>query len=351
MAEVTLRREKTTNFKRPGSIVGEFLRALEKGHTYNIRKNSYLIFGILWGIPVPIVTIGMALYYKDIAPSVTHIIGEVIANPIHIFFLLHPMLFGIVFGAMGTVRDEKEKEKQELYRLKDNFLSMVSHELRSPLTAVQGYVTFIMDGKAGPVTGKQKEALGIASEQVEHLDYLIEELVDLSRIETGEFEVKPGCVDIKGVATKVVNSLKQRADEKNITLKNELPDQIPCVWADEKRMSQVLANLLGNAIKFTPENRTVRITGREKYDTVEFSVVDQGIGIPNDKIDKIFERFYQVDSTNRRKFGGCGLGLAITKNIIELHKGRLYVESEIGVGSKFFFELKKCERERGEKCK
>ena len=346
-------------------IVKEFFRALEKGYTYNILKNGYLIFGILWGIPVPIVTLGIGLYYKGLGPSVNNIITEVVANPVQILFLMHPILFGIVFGAMGTVRFDKEKERleyeaniveinkklkntnkklQELDELKDNFLSMVSHELWSPLTTVQGYLTFVKEEKAGPLTSKQKEALEIAEEQVDHLNHLIGELVDISRIEAGKFEVKLACLNIKPVIAKVIDSLRPKVEEKHIVLTNGSTAQIADVVADKQRMFQVLTNLLGNAVKFTPEGGTVSISAREKEDRVEFTVEDDGEGIPQDKIDKIFDKFYQVDSTTMRRYGGCGLGLAITRSIIELHRGNILVESEMGKGSKFFFELEKCKR-------
>lgn len=330
------------NLELFASIVKEFIRALRKGNTYNIRKNSYLIFGILWGMPIPIVTIGIALYYGNMAFSPANIFSEIITDPIQVFFLMHPILFGIVFGAMGTVRDEKERQKQEVDQLKDNFLSMVSHELWSPLTTVQGYVTFIKEGKAGPISRKQREFLEITNEEIDDLSTLIGELVDISRIESGKFEVKLDCLDIENVESRTVDFFRQALEKKNISLKNEIPRHLPYVLADRKRIGQVFTNLLGNAVKFTPENGTISISARENGKIVEFSITDNGIGIPEDKIDKIFDKFYQVDSTNERQYNGCGLGLAITKNIIELHKGKIWVESKIGLGSKFSFALQKC---------
>lgn len=344
------------------SIVKEFFRALNKFYTYNLRKNYYAIFGILWGIPIPIVTIGIGLYFSGSTLSFNNIISQVKTYPINIFFLFHPVLFGIVFGAMGTIRDEKERQRlafqksllkmnkelkaankklQELDDLKDNFLSMVSHELLSPLTTVQGYITFLREGKPGPLTEGQKEALEIANEQTEHLKYLIEELMDISKIDAGKFEVKLAAIDINNVLGKVINNLRQAREEKEIILENELPGGIPLVLADSDRMLQVFSNILGNAIKFTPPGGKINIYAREKDKSIEFCIEDTGIGIPEGKIDKVFDRFYQEDSTTRRKHGGCGLGLTITKSIIDLHKGRIWVKSEVGAGTKFFFELEK----------
>ena len=357
-------KEKTSfvNWKLFRAIVKEFIMALGNAHTYNIRKNWYVVFGILWGIPVPIVTIGMSLYHRNMAVSIQNIMFEIQNHPMEIFFLMHPILFGIVFGAMGTVRDEKEKAREkfernlielneklkdtnkklrELDQLKDNFLSMVSHELWNPLTTMQGYVSLIKQGGAGEINSQQKEILKIVEEQVEHLDHLIEELMDISKIETGKFKVKIERLDIGNLETKVLNSFKQAADDKEITLKNEVSSKLPDVSADKTRIIQVLTNLLGNAIKFTPERGIVSVSAQEKEDTVEISISDNGIGIPEDKVGRIFDKFYQADSTNKRKYCGCGLGLAIVRHIIELHGSRIGVESKIGKGSRFFFELKK----------
>lgn len=348
-------------------IVKEFSRALKKGYTYNFKKNHYVIFGVLWGIPVPIVTIGIGIYFSKLSLSFNNILNHINNYPIYLFFLLHPVIFGVVFGAMGTIRDEKERQRvnfensllatnvelkeankrlKELDELKDSFLSMVSHELLTPVTTIRGYVTFLIGRKSGPLTDKQKEALEITEEQAAHLIHLVEELMDLSKIQAGEFEVNLEPVDIKDIVSKVINSLKQSIEEKVITIENKLMEDIPHVLADERRISQVFSNLLGNAIKFTLSGGKIFIYSQEKEDKVEFCIEDTGIGIPKEKISRIFDRFYQVDSTTRRKYGGCGLGLTITKRIIELHNGRIWADSEAGKGSKFCFELERYDKSR-----
>lgn len=341
---------------RLGSISREFLRALGRGHTYNVFKNSYVIFGILWGIPVPIVTIGIGIYFSGVAPTVSNIISHVISYPIHIFFLLHPVLFAVVFGAMGTIRDEKERQRLEfesnliktneelkkLDELKDSFVSMVSHELLSPVTTIQGYITFLK----GVVTEEQRESLEIAEEEADHLINLVEELMDLSKIEAGEFEVNPGPVDIGNVVNRIINRLKPAIEEKVLVIENRLPQELPAVLADEKRIIQVFTNLIGNAIKFTPSGGKISIYSKEMGNKLIFCVEDTGIGIPKENLNRIFDRFYQVDSTSRRRYGGCGLGLTITKRIIELHKGRIWAESEEGRGSRFCFELERYDKTR-----
>lgn len=349
-------------------VVKEFLKALTQKRTYNIFKNWYCFFGILWGIPIPVVTISIDLYSSGLAftaAGISHIVGS---HPFHFFFLLHPMLFGVVFGAMGTVRYNKQqkieeseenlinknkelesanKKLQQLDKLKSNFLSIVSHELRTPLTTIQGYITFLRSEKSGNLNVEQKECLKISEETADQLNYLIEELLDLSKIEAGEFKVKLTSVDMREIVEKAVLSLKLFADEQGVLLKNHLAQNLPNALADSERILQVVVNLLKNSIKFNKRGGEANITASYagQNNRIVFSISDTGIGISKDHIDKIFDKFYQVDTSGKRKYGGCGLGLAITKSIVELHRGRIWVESKLNEGSKFFFELLTCGRE------
>lgn len=350
------------SFKSFLQIVREFIRALSQKRTYSFIRNWYCFFGVLWGLPVPVVTIWIDLYSSGLEPTLSNINHLLTSHPFHLFFLLHPLFFGIVFGAMGTVRYNKEqsiqefeknlmnkntelenanKKLKELDKLKVSFLSMVSHELRTPLTTIQGYITFLQNEKSGALNEAQKECLKTSEEEADLLNHLIEDLLDLSKIETGAFKINPGRVEISEVINKAVSSLQLSADTKGITLKNNLPSDLPPVSADKERILQVVANLIENALKFNKRGGSVYITASRgaQNDKVIFCVSDTGIGIPRDKLDKIFDKFYQVDSSSRRRYEGCGLGLAISESIIKLHNGRIWVESEMGVGSKFFFEL------------
>lgn len=354
--------ELSVDFKLFRQVVKEFLRALGQRRTYSLHQNWYSFFGILWGIPVPIVTIGIDLYSSDLYVTVSNIAKIIAVHPFHIFFLLHPILFGIVFGAMGTVRHNKEqkieefeknlidknteleranKRLRELDRLKSNFLSMVSHELRTPLTTIQGYITYLSTEKPGMLNPDQKEYLKISDETADLLNHLIEELLDLAKIEAGEFKVGLKSVDMQEVLNKAVASLELSATNQGVTLENNLPKDLPLVLADKERILQVVINLIENAIKFNQSGGEVDISASLQNNKAVFCVSDTGVGIPEDKLDKIFDKFYQVDSSGKRKYAGLGLGLAISKSILELHKGRIWVESKVGVGSKFFFELLK----------
>lgn len=343
-------------------IVQEFLKALKQKRTYAVFKNGYSVFGILWGVPVPIVTIGIDLYSSGLSPTLNNIIEIILSHPFHFFFLLHPLFFGIVFGAMGTVRYNKEqkikefeeslmrknielkesyKKLKELDELKSSFLSMVSHELRTPLTTIQGYITFLLTEKPGTLNEAQREYLKTSEEETGLLNHLIEELLDLSKIEKGEFKVNLESVDISEVITKAIAALQLSADSQGVIMENNLPQDLPLVWADKERIFQAVTNLLENAIKFNRNGGRVNISSFEHPENkkITFCICDTGIGIKEDELDKIFDRFYQAEPLGKRKFRGCGLGLAITKSILELHKGRIWVESKVGIGSKFFFEL------------
>ena len=251
-------------------VVKEFLKALGQEKTYNIRENWYSFFGILWGIPIPIVTIGIDLYSSNLAPTFDNIMRIILSHPFHIFFFLHPVFFGIVFGAMGTVRHNKEekikefekhlidkntelrranKELQDLDRVKTNFLSMVSHELRTPLTTIQGYVTFLGSEKPGALNPAQKECLKISEETADHLNRLIEELLALSKIEKVEFKVNLTGVDMGEVVGKALGALRLFAVEHDVSLENMLPEDIPLLRADAERIFQVVTNLFENAVK------------------------------------------------------------------------------------------------------
>ncbi len=351
----------SANFKAFSQIVNEFVSALWKRRTYNIFENWYCLFGVLWGIPVPIVTIGIDLHSSALQITLSNIIQIILSRPFHVFFLLHPIFFGIVFGAMGTVRYNKEQEIEEfekslisknaelaqkndrlreLDRLKSNFLSMVSHELRTPLTTIQGYISFLLTEKAGAINKAQREFLEISGDSADLLNRLIEDLLDLSKIESGRFKVNLTTVDMANIIDKAMLSRRLFADKQGVTMENNIPDNLPSVQADGERIFQVITNILENSIKFNQKGGKVVITASIRPGgKVVFCISDTGIGIPGDKIGKVFDKFYQVDSSGKRKYGGCGLGLTISKSIVGLHNGRIWIESEVGVGSRFFFEL------------
>ncbi len=231
------------------------------------------------------------------------------------------------------------EELQEADRLKDEIVQNVSHELRTPLTFIKGYVDLLLDGSMGPLTEAQREAVEIIAEKTNLLARLVGDIVTLQRIERGTLSCE--AVDIVALARVAVQSFQLTVTQPGLEFTMEDPGGPLMVWGDRERLSQVLDNLLHNAVKFSPNGGRITVRVADHGDYVLVSVQDTGIGIPPDKLDRIFDRFYQVDGSTKRRFGGMGLGLAIVKRIVEAHGGRVWAESELGKGSTFYFTVPK----------
>ncbi len=229
---------------------------------------------------------------------------------------------------------------KELDHLKSDFVSNVSHELRTPLTAIKGAVDLMLREVAGPLTEKQIHYLTRVRSNTQHLAGLINDLLDLSKIESGRIEVKSSRVSLGGLVHEVVEGLRPVAAEKVISLEAIVREPSILVWADRNKINQVLTNLIGNAIKFTPVQGRVTVSASRNGDeSVQVSVSDTGLGVPPDEKEKIFAKFYQIAEVNGENSKGTGLGLAIAKALVELHGGKIWVESEPGRGSTFSFTL------------
>lgn len=230
------------------------------------------------------------------------------------------------------------EELKELDRLKSEFVSTVSHELRSPLHSISGYVQLLLSGK---VEGKetQNECLEIVHRQTQHLSDMINDLLDVSQMESAHPTLLKAPVQMHTLTEGVMVELKPVADTSQITLVNSTTPDLPTVIGDVERLRQVVRNLIHNAIKFTPPNGHVTTVASISNEWLQVSVQDDGIGIPSEAIPHLFERFYQVDGSSTRRVGGTGLGLYICKQIIAAHGGDIWVESELGKGSTFSFRL------------
>jgi signal transduction histidine kinase len=229
---------------------------------------------------------------------------------------------------------------------KSQFLANMSHELRTPLNAILGYTELMQDGLYGELPTKAREILQRVDKNGKHLLGLINAVLDLSKIEAGQLALNIEDYSIKDIVQTVVSATESLAAAKNLPLKVEVSDNLPSGHGDERRISQVLLNLVGNAIKFTDEGE-VRIAAKANSGRFSVSVSDTGPGIPDAEQARVFDEFHQVDSSNTKKEGGTGLGLAIAKRIVELHGGRIWVESEVGKGSTFQFELPVRSDQRG----
>jgi len=225
-------------------------------------------------------------------------------------------------------------------RHKSEFLANVSHELRTPLTAVKGSVDNMLDGLTGAVNDKQQRYLTRIKANTDRLSRLIHDLLDLSRIEAGQSDLKPTSLPVVALTKEVAENLWSMAAEKHISLEVASADASVTVWADRDKVTQVLMNLIGNAVKFTPSHGKVAVAIQRSGDEwVQISVADTGLGIPADEATQIFEKFYQIATEGRQKTTGTGLGLAIAKSLVEMQRGKIWVESEVGRGSTFFFTL------------
>jgi signal transduction histidine kinase len=285
-------------------------------------------------------------------------------------YLMKPLNLDELIVRIGKVLDEKqrfvrlkdfadqlERTNQELRKIdsmKSEFVSVASHELRTPLAAIKNAVQLMLTGKTGEINENQEKFLSMAERNINRLTNILNDLLNLSRIESGKIELNFENIRLKEIIELTASFLKPHADGKSIQIDVEVHEQLPVVYGDQEKIEQILTNLIGNAIKFTPEGGKILITAiplskdqKGGYgDRVAVSVKDTGIGIPPEHLDAIFEKFHQVEGSLHRSVSGTGLGLAITKGLVEAHQGKIWVESELEKGSTFTFTLPISEGER-----
>ncbi|QTD49831.1 two-component regulator propeller domain-containing protein [Sulfidibacter corallicola] len=234
-------------------------------------------------------------------------------------------------------RAVNERLKQ-VDQLKDEFLANTSHELRTPLNGIVGLAESLGDGIAGSMPDPAKDYLGLIVSSAKRLNHLVDDILDFSRLKNRNLTLSCGPVDLKALTDIVVRLSSALKAKPDLVLANRIPGDRMMVWADENRVIQILHNLVGNALKFTHEG-SVTISAEPEGDMVRVSVCDTGIGIAEEHRDRIFSSFEQADASTARQYGGTGLGLAVSRRLVELHEGRIWVESEVGVGSTFHFTL------------
>ncbi|GEM_PF-1463650 len=252
-----------------------------------------------------------------------------------------------VIGVATDVSERKQLEAQlraqyeklkELDKLKDDFVNAVSHDLRTPLTAIMGYAEFLEDEIGGKLTPQQGEFVAQIEKSTQRLEGLVNDLLDFARLEAGKFRLHCEEVDLANKIAEIVESLRPQAEERMLKLEAILPDEPVPMVLDPRRIERVLANLIGNAIKFTPEGGQIGVRVTVEENGVICEVTDTGIGIASEDIPKLFRRFTQLESGARIK-AGTGLGLSISKAQVEAHGGQVGVRSELGKGSTFWFRL------------
>jgi PAS domain S-box-containing protein len=227
--------------------------------------------------------------------------------------------------------------ERELDEMKSQLLSTVSHELRTPLASIKGFATTLLRQDVQWDEDSRREFLSIIDAESDRLSELIGNLLDMSRIEAGTLRIEAEPIDLGALLDETSEAFQRMASSHRFRV--DQPPRLPQVLADPRRIRQVLRNLVENAVKYSPGGGEIVVVAQAGPDQVEVSVSDQGIGIAAEDLERIFDRFYQVDSASTRKVGGSGLGLSICKAIVEAHGGRIWVESELGRGSTFYVSL------------
>lgn len=227
--------------------------------------------------------------------------------------------------------------EREFDQMKNQLLSTVSHELRTPLASIKGFATTLLRQDVRWDEATQREFLEIIEEESNLLEELIDNLLDMSQIEAGALRIQKEPVQLRRIVREAVDNARRRTETHWFVV--DLPAELPRVWADPRRIRQVLNNLIENAVKYAPAGGQITITCEVVNGALMVSVADQGAGIPHEYLERIFERFFQVDGAATRKMGGSGLGLAIARGIIQAHGGQIWAESEPGQGSAFRFTL------------
>ena len=234
---------------------------------------------------------------------------------------------------------KKNEELVKIDRLRGEFISLVSHELRTPLNAIIGFSEILLDSLVGELTVKQKECIGDILGSGLHLLQIVNDILDLSKIEAGYIEIEKEKFNIQDEIKAAVRTITPLADKKNQQIKIENDSAADFMVSDKGKLGQILLNLLSNASKFSDENKSIELRVRREGNTVEFSVKDNGIGIEEKDLNKLFKPFVQVDSSHSRNFEGTGLGLVICRKLVEVLGGNIWLESKAGSGTTFFFTL------------
>jgi len=244
------------------------------------------------------------------------------------------------FNIMSDTIKEKEEQAKKTDIAKDEFLAMITHELKTPLVPIQGYSDILLNEHLGKLNQQQKDRLSIIKSSSETLLGIISDLLDVQKLEIGQLRMKKDDSDIKDSIQKSLIALSPQAEKNEIQLTSNAENLL--IYHDPERIKQVLTNLIKNAmIAVEPQRGKIEIIMEENPSEIQISVKDNGVGIPQDKQKDLFKKFYQVDTTLTRERGGSGLGLAICRGIIENHGGKIFVESKEGEGAKFTFTIPK----------
>jgi signal transduction histidine kinase len=245
---------------------------------------------------------------------------------------------GAAFNEMADELEQEASQRDQLDRLKDEFVLTASHELRSPLTSVQGFAELLMLDRDS-LTPKQVDTVEIILDNCRHLVHLLNDLLDLARSDAGRLAVTPRPTEVAPLIDDAVRTMRAQTEGASQMLSERIEPSLPLIDVEADRIRQILVNLITNAHEYSPEGASIQVAARVVDAEVEIAVTDNGPGIPESQLEHIFERFTRGDAGLTQRVGGTGLGLAISKSLVELHGGTIAVESEPGVGSTFSFRI------------
>jgi hypothetical protein len=286
---------------------------------------AWLIFLILAVTIVGLVFVAMSIYLRRISNQKTKVIKNLNLMEKRLLTLL---------GELDKAKDRAE----DADRLKSAFLATMSHELRTPLNSIIGFTGILQQEMVGPLNDEQKKQLGMVRDSSSHLLNLINDVLDLSKIEAGQMQTMMESIELPALIEKCIQTIQPQAEKKGLATEVEIEPGVGAITSDQKRVEQIILNLLSNAIKFT-EHGKIRVECSINEGQVLVRVIDTGIGIKNEDMEKLFKPFRQIDAAITRKYEGTGLGLSICKKFVELLGGKIWVESEWGKGSTFSFTL------------
>ena len=238
-------------------------------------------------------------------------------------------------GRLATAFNRMSAELEHLEQSRRDLVANVSHELKTPITAIRAHLENLLDGVERPDPATLEVMLG----QADRLGRLVDQLLDLSRLESGEVPLRKEELALHPLVEALISEIDVARPDREVALRNDVPRNLPALFADRERIHQVLFNLVDNAVRFTPDGGDVRVSARRENGSIEIAVADTGSGIPAEHLPRLFERFYRADPARSRGDGGTGIGLAIARSVVEAHGGTIRAESEPGRGSVFTFDL------------
>jgi two-component system, OmpR family, sensor histidine kinase BaeS len=282
---------------------------------------------------------------EDLVEASGRLAGGDLEARVKVGGLAETATLGAAFNEMAEELQRRAGERDQLDRMKDEFVLTASHELRSPLTSVQGFAELLMLERERLTPG-QAETVEVILDNTRHLVRLLNDLLDLARSDAGRLTIKPAPTDVASLIEDAVRTMRAQLDARGQRLSLEIAPDLPEVEADGDRIRQVLVNLLTNANEYCPQGAEIGVKARRLGAEVEIDVIDDGPGIPAPQLERIFERFSRGDAGETQRVGGTGLGLAISKSLVDLHGGTIEAESTVGAGSTFRFRLPATARDR-----